>query len=101
MVKRAKRISRILPALLIALLGGTLAKANQPAPKLPARTAASCYCGCESKSKQSCTKMCELPKYAGRWWAVSCKKTVSQHPKTNPESRPQAVKRNRTEFARR
>ena len=38
-------------------------------------TPAGCYCGCaQSKTSAGCTKMCELPKYASRWWAVTCAK---------------------------
>jgi hypothetical protein len=34
-----------------------------------------CYCGCaQSKTSAGCIKMCELPKYASRWWAVTCAK---------------------------
>lgn len=34
-----------------------------------------CYCGCaQSKTAGDCGKMCELPKYASRWWAVTCAK---------------------------
>jgi len=34
-----------------------------------------CYCGCgASKTSAGCGKMCELPKYASRWWAVTCAK---------------------------
>src|ERR1700743_2193091 len=32
-----------------------------------------CYChGGMSKAKGGCVKMCEMPKYASRWWATSC-----------------------------
>jgi hypothetical protein len=38
-------------------------------------TPAGCYCGCaQSKTSAGCSKMCELPKYASRWWAVTCAK---------------------------
>ena len=38
-------------------------------------TPAGCYCGCaQSKTSAGCAKMCELPKYASRWWAVTCAK---------------------------
>ena len=32
-----------------------------------------CYCHCGmSKARGGCVKMCEMPKYASRWWATSC-----------------------------
>lgn len=32
-----------------------------------------CYCHCAvSKARGGCVKMCEMPKYASRWWATSC-----------------------------
>jgi len=32
-----------------------------------------CYCHCAvSKARSGCAKMCEMPKYASRWWATSC-----------------------------
>ena len=31
-----------------------------------------CYCHCGmSKARGGCVKMCEMPKYASRWWATS------------------------------
>jgi hypothetical protein len=36
-------------------------------------TSAVCYCDCaESHARAGCAKMCELKKYASRWWATSC-----------------------------
>jgi hypothetical protein len=48
-----------------------------------------CYCGCaHSKTAVGCGKMCELPKYASRWWAVTCAKPrASAHPESR-EARP-------------
>jgi hypothetical protein len=48
-----------------------------------------CYCGCaQSKTSAGCGKMCELPKYASRWWAVSCAKPRSKSTTTNPGAGP-------------
>lgn len=53
-------------------------------------TVGGCYCGCaQSKTSAGCGKMCELPKYATRWWAVNCKKPrVSTTPAENPGAGP-------------
>jgi hypothetical protein len=40
-----------------------------------------CYCNCaESHAHGGCAKMCELKKYASRWWATSCAKPHQQIP---------------------
>jgi hypothetical protein len=45
----------------------------QPAPAMPL-----CYCHCASETGvKHCTKMCELPQYQDRWWAISCHKKNS------------------------
>lgn len=52
-------------------------------------TASGCYCNCaQSKTAAGCAKMCELPKYASRWWAVSCAKPRAQAPVENPGAGP-------------
>jgi hypothetical protein len=52
-------------------------------------SAGGCYCGCaQSKTSAGCGKMCELPKYASRWWAVSCAKPRSKSTTTNPGTGP-------------
>jgi hypothetical protein len=60
-----------------------------------------CYCKCEHETGKQCTKMCELPQYEKRWWAVSCHKkspsvSVPGMPARNSNSR----KTNRKEEAR-
>jgi hypothetical protein len=48
-----------------------------------------CYCGCaQSKTSAGCGKLCELPKYATRWWAVTCAKPRINSPKENPGAGP-------------
>jgi hypothetical protein len=43
--------------------------------------------------------MCELPKYASRWWAVTCAKPrASAHPES-PEARPRLAHPARPERA--
>ncbi|HEY2457785.1 MAG TPA: hypothetical protein VGI13_10820, partial [Candidatus Acidoferrum sp.] len=59
-----------------------------------------CYCGCaQSKTAAGCTKMCELPKYASRWWAVSCAKPRASAPAGSPEARPRLAHPDRPERA--
>jgi hypothetical protein len=57
-------------ATLALLSGGAWADG---AGVLLAHRDSACYCHCGmSKAKGGCVKMCEMPKYASRWWATSC-----------------------------
>ncbi len=52
-------------------------------------SAGGCYCGCShAKTSAGCGKMCDLPKYASRWWAVTCAKPRSKTPAENPGAGP-------------
>jgi hypothetical protein len=48
----------------------------------------------------SCVKMCELPKYATRWWAVSCAKPHGHSAANNPGAGPRLHHGDRAEHAR-
>jgi hypothetical protein len=48
-----------------------------------------CYCACaEARARGGCTKMCELKKYASRWWATTCVKPRANAPANNSGSGP-------------
>ncbi len=48
-----------------------------------------CYCACaESHARGGCAKMCELKKYASRWWATSCAKPRAHTPANNAGTGP-------------
>jgi len=58
----------LIAAVSVSVLADTSGRLRQITP-------AGCYCGCaQSKTSAGCAKMCELPKYASRWWAVTCAK---------------------------
>ena len=60
----------------------------------------SCYCQCaQSKSSAGCAKMCELPKYASRWFAVNCSKPRAQAPTATPGAGPHYPRAPRAERA--
>jgi len=62
--------------------------------------AAGCYCSCaQSKTSAGCAKMCELPKYASRWWAVTCHKPRSNSTVDNPGAGPRVPHPPRAERA--
>jgi hypothetical protein len=63
--------------------------------------AGGCYCGCcESHARGGCVKMCELPKYASRWWATTCAKPRVQHPAVHSDAGPRLRRPARAEHAR-
>ncbi len=59
-----------------------------------------CYCGCAlSKTAGGCNKMCELPKYASRWWAVTCAKPRTNPPAEDPGAGPRLPRASHAERA--
>jgi hypothetical protein len=63
--------------------------------------AGGCYCGCsESHTRGGCVKMCELPKYASRWWATTCAKPRVQRPAEDSNAGPRLRHPSRAEHAR-
>ena len=92
LLHRARRIA-IWLALELTVVAVVLAFsvwADSPA-RLPQPKVTRCYCGCaESKASGGCSKMCELPKYASRWWAINCAKprTPTRTPGEDPGAGP-------------
>jgi hypothetical protein len=61
---------------------------------------ATCYCGCNmSKTAGGCGKMCDLPKFAARRWAVTCAKPHVTVPVETPNAQPHLPHHSRTERA--
>lgn len=61
-----------------------------------------CYCACaESHARGGCAKMCELRKYASRWWATSCAKPRMQSPANNSNTGPRLPHPEHAEHAQR
>jgi len=57
--------------------------------RLHQRSVGGCYCGCAmSKAAVGCSKMCDLPRFASRHWAVTCAKPRASAPKENPNAGP-------------
>jgi hypothetical protein len=62
--------------------------------------AGGCYCHCtQSKAKLGCVKMCELPRYASRWWATTCAKPRASSRSENPGAGPRHLYRGHAERA--
>ena len=61
---------------------------------------AGCYCHCAvSAARNACTKMCELPRYASRWWATTCAKPRASSPAENHDAGPRLAHPGRAERA--
>jgi hypothetical protein len=93
-------------AIRTAILLGTVsaaALANQSPTLRSGLATPLCYCHCVYESgMKHCTKMCELPQYQNRWWAISChKKGPTASGSSSPALNPGSKKTNRREMARR
>jgi hypothetical protein len=102
MTKRVRKLRQFIGIAILLISTSAAALANQSqtlfsGPKIPL-----CYCKCERETGKKCTKMCELPQYENRWWAISCHKKSAAGDATNsPASNSGSRKTNRTEEARR
>jgi hypothetical protein len=98
------RTSEIRQAIRIAILLGTVsaaALANQIPILVSGPATPLCYCHCAyEKGMKHCTKMCELPQFQNRWWAITChKKNSPAIESSSPTSAPGSKKTNRNEQA--
>jgi hypothetical protein len=76
---------------------GLLADSTSRLRSVPA---GSCYCGCtESGAKGGCVKMCELPRYASRWWATTCAKPHIRRPANDSNAGPHLRRPDRATYA--
>jgi len=59
-----------------------------------------CYCCCgEARTPAGCVKICELPKYASRWWATSCAKPRLHRPAEDSNAGPHLRRPDRATYA--
>ena len=101
LLHRLRRLT-IWATLDLALFAGALALSTSADTSGTFRKepASGCYCHCaQSKTSAGCTKMCELPKYASRWYAVSCAKARAQAPAVTPGAGPHYPRAPRAERA--
>ena len=62
--------------------------------------AGTCYCCCgDSHATAGCVKMCELPKYASRWWATTCVKPRVHRPANDSNAGPHIRRPDRATYA--
>jgi hypothetical protein len=88
-------------AILLATISAA-ALANQPPMLQSVPAMPLCYCHCASETGvKHCTKMCELPQYQDRSWAISChKKNSTATESTSPVSDQGSKKTNHKEQVR-
>jgi hypothetical protein len=98
---RPKRTLWQLLLLGCALLAASLGLWADTPGTLRTAPAAGCYCHCSrGKILGTCVKMCELPKYATRWWATSCTKSRLHSKPDNPGAGPRLRHKDRAEHAK-
>src|SRR5690348_9590972 len=74
-------------ALLLSLSLAAVLFADTPG-SIRKTKAGGCYCGCaKNASMGACIKICDLPRYASRWWATTCAKPRAQAPLPAPGAR--------------
>lgn len=99
--RRLRRLA-IWATLDVALFAGALALSTSADTRgqLAKTNPGGCYCACaHSKTSAGCVKMCELPKYASRSWAVSCAKPRVKPPAETPGAGPHYAHKPRAERA--
>jgi hypothetical protein len=97
--RRIPTLRLVLASTLLWASGCTLL-ADTPA-RLRTVPAGECYCRCpESSARAGCVKMCELKKYASRWWATSCAKPRLKPPSNNSGAGPRLPHPDHAEHAK-
>ncbi|HXL21527.1 MAG TPA: hypothetical protein VOA78_03600 [Candidatus Dormibacteraeota bacterium] len=87
-------------ALLLMLAAAASLFADTPG-RLRSVSSSGCYCCCsESHARGGCVKMCELPKYASRWWAITCAKPRLLRPAEDSNAGPRLHHPDHAEHAR-
>jgi hypothetical protein len=99
MKSSARGLSQAIRTAILLGVVSAAALANQPATLRSGTAIPLCYCHCAYETGQKhCTKMCELPQYQNRWWAISCrKKSSTTNESASPASNPGSKKTNRKE----
>jgi hypothetical protein len=81
----------IVPGILLADSSGRLRGVATPG----------CYCHCAgAHTAGGCAKMCELPRYASRWWAKTCARPHAHPRGEDPGAGPHLHHSNHAEYAR-
>jgi len=102
MKTNASRFWLAIRTAILLVTASAAALANQSPTLLSGPATPLCYCHCAYESgMKHCTKMCELPQYQSRWWAISChKKNSTANESSSPALNPGSKKTNRKEQVR-
>lgn len=83
-----RKVPKIVPLLAFTLACRAGLLADTPS-RIRSVDASECYCRCaEGHTRAGCAKMCELPKYAKRWWATTCVKPRYKRPAEDSNAGP-------------
>lgn len=84
------KIKRTIAIVVLAGLVPLGVWANKLSPQVSRGSAGHCYCACaHGKAKGECAKLCDLPRYEGRWLAANCQRPPARHSRKAPASHPQ------------
>jgi hypothetical protein len=98
--RRRRMIAFSFASAAVTLLATSLTMLADTPQSLRSIPAAGCYCHCpESHARTGCIKMCDLRKYASRWWATSCVKPRVLAPRDNRGASPRLPHPDRAEHA--
>jgi len=98
--RRTHRIFSVSCAAAVALLATSLNLLADTPDSLLSVSPGGCYCHCsESHARIGCVKMCDLAKYASRWWATSCAKSRLLAPSDKHGAGPRLPHPDRAEHA--
>ncbi|SRR5579885_3568392 len=82
------KVRKIVALLAMALACGAGLLADTPS-RIRYVDTGECYCRCaEGHTRVGCAKICELPKYAKRWWATTCVKPRYKRPAEDSNAGP-------------
>jgi hypothetical protein len=85
----------------ILLFAGAISLAADTPGVLAGASTGECYCHCRaSHGRMGCVKMCELKKYASRWWAISCAKPRIKPPADKSNAGPRLSHPDHAEHAK-
>lgn len=94
---RSRRLVLAAPLVFLALSTALFADAG----RREGGHSGTCYCRCtEGHTHAGCVRMCDLPKYASRWWATSCAKPRLKTPAAAPGAGPRLPHADRAEHAK-
>ncbi len=99
-LRSGRRAARNFPVLVACFLTLTTALSADMPPPVQGFAVSRCYCRCaEGRARIGCVKMCEIKKYASRWWATKCSRPRTKRPSDSHDAGPRLPHPGRAERA--